>query len=55
MSAPVITFYTGSQTTGNTPPSGAFNMSALGPMASVFDFGIIDTDQAEATHGLDLE
>lgn len=43
MSAPVITFYTGSQTTGNTPPSGAFNMSALGAMASVFDFGIIDT------------
>lgn len=43
MTAPVITFWTGSSTTGDSAPNGAFNMAALGQMATVFDYGTIDT------------
>ena len=44
MSAPVITFYTSSATiTGNTPPNSVFDMTKLGAMATVFNFGTIDT------------
>jgi hypothetical protein len=44
MSAPVITFYTSSATiTGNSPPNSVFDMTKLGAMNNVFDFGTIDT------------
>ena len=44
MSAPVITFYTSSATiTGTVPPNSAFDMTKLGAMNNVFDFGTIDT------------
>ena len=44
MSAPSITFYTSSATiTGNTPPNSVYDMTKLGAMATVFDFGTIDT------------
>lgn len=43
MAAPVITFWTGSATTGDSAPNGAFNMTAVGAMATVFDYGTIDT------------
>lgn len=43
MAAPSITFYTGSASTGNSPPNGVFDMSKLGALATVHDFGTIDT------------
>lgn len=50
MSAPVITFYTSSATiTGNTPPNSVFAMNQLGQMATVFDFGTIDTGSSGST------
>ena len=44
MSAPVITFYTSSATiTGNAPPTSVFDMTKLGAMGNVYNFGTIDT------------
>lgn len=43
MTAPVITFWTGSSTTGDSAPNGAFNLAAFGQMSTVFDYGTIDT------------
>lgn len=44
MAAPSITFYTSSATiTGDTPPNAVFDMGSLGAMATVHNFGTIDT------------
>ena len=51
MSAPVITFYTSSTVAGGpSPPNGVFNMAALGLMATVYDFGTIDTGSSGSTN-----
>jgi hypothetical protein len=42
MTAPTITFWTGSTVTGNTLASG-WPTSSWGQMATVFDYGTIDT------------
>ena len=50
MSAPVISFLTSSTVTGGpTPPNAVFNMATLGAMATVYDFGTIDTGSSGST------